>query len=56
MKNINLTAMHHGGNLALFRLPPLDEAGVGLRLLVVVDAHEEEVVGMLGHFCGILLA
>ena len=29
---------------------------MGLGILVIVDTHEEEVVGMLRHFCRILLA
>lgn len=33
-----------------------DVAGVCFCFLVVVDAHEEEVIGILRHFCGILLA
>ena len=33
-----------------------DGAGMGLCLLVVVDVHKEEVVGVLRHFCRVLLA
>ena len=37
-------------------MPVLDEAFVGLCLSVVVDAHEEEVGGMLRHLGGVLPA
>ena len=31
-------------------------AGVSFRFAVIVDAHEQQAVGMLSHLCRILLA